>query len=717
MDQSSPPPPGPERIKQRLERERRARREAETIAEATIRELYDSQQEIRLLHAVATAANESSSLAEAMTVALRELCRATGWPAGRVHVVEPRTRRWIDPPVSYAHTRSMLSQLTDDLVVRDPNGVALRDRIVENGRCASLAGLAGRTAPGEPLPLIDAAYACPIRTGGAVLGVLELLSDGPIEPSEQLRPLLRHVGALLGQVIERARGESVLRQSEEQFRTMFENAQIGIYRTTPDGRIVMANPRLLGLLGFGSFEELAARNLELEGFHSRESRERFKEAMERDGQVSGLDTEWLRSDGRPIHLRENAKLVRDPAGTPLFYEGTVEDVSEKARLEAQLLRVQRVESVGALAGGIAHDLNNVLAPMLMGVDLLRRGISEERLLSIIDTIDRNARRGAALVRQVLKFARGSGSERVPIDVAVMARDLAQMLARTFPRAIEIRTQIGDTPAVVLAAPTEIDQVLVNLCINARDAMPSGGVLSLSVERVDVDAAVARAHVGARAGGYFTVTVEDSGVGIPPEALERIFEPFFTTKPLEQGSGLGLSTVYGIVKSHDGFVSVQSELGRGTRFRVHLPVPETELIATTAETPRPIVPGNGELVLLVDDEAAVRDIGRATLEANGYSAITAEDGAVALAAFVEHRARVAVVVLDMSMPVMDGPATIRALRKLSASVPIVTTSGVEGSGGQRHSAHPEVAASLTKPYSTETLLGTLHDVLHAASARD
>jgi nitrogen-specific signal transduction histidine kinase/ActR/RegA family two-component response regulator len=386
------------------------------------------------------------------------------------------------------------------------------------------------------------------------------------------------------------------------------------------------------------------------------------------------------------------------------------DITQRKELERQFLRSQRLESIGTLAGGIAHDLNNMLAPIVMSLDLLKPRLTDEDGREILETISSSAQRSAELVRQVLWFARGVHGERVPVPLAQLVGELERFISDTFPRNILHRMELSADLPEVNGDATQLHQVLLNLCLNARDAMPAGGTLTLRAERVTVDAPYAAMNPGAVPGEYVALRVEDNGTGIPRETLDRIFEPFFTTKEVGKGTGLGLSTTLGIVKSHGGFVQVDSKPGRGSVFTVNLPAHPVGG-QTAGEVPAPVpTHGRGELVLLVDDEESILRISRQALEAFGYRVLTAANGTEALAEFVTHQDEIAVVVTDMMMPEMDGTAVVRALKRMAPKVPVIRSSGLGSSPGGLSMAEDGLGPFLPKPYTAERLLRVLDEVL-------
>lgn len=419
-----------------------------------------------------------------------------------------------------------------------------------------------------------------------------------------------------------------------------------------------------------------------------------------------------RKDGSAIDIEASWSLLRDPDGLPHRILAINTDITERKKLQAQFLRAQRLESIGTLAGGIAHDLNNVLAPILMSIGLLKLGEEDADRLETLTTIEGSARRGADMVRQVLAFARGVEGERLPVDAGRVLKELERILRDTLPRSITVTLEVPRDLWLVTGDPTQVQQVFMNLLVNARDAMPEGGRLTVTAENVTLDAPYAAMTPGSSPGDYVRISVVDTGSGMTPEVLDRVFDPFFTTKGVGEGTGLGLSTASAIVKGHGGFVHVYSEVGAGSTFRVYFPARSEAGAAEAAGDlrPRELHRGRGELILVVDDEAAVRTITQQTLEAFGYRVLTAGDGAEAVATYALRGGEIDLVLTDIMMPIMDGPATIRALMHMNPSVRIVAASGLGGNGGVARAASSGVVHFLPKPYTAEKLLEVLHRVL-------
>ncbi|MDB6072329.1 MAG: sensory box protein, partial [Verrucomicrobiales bacterium] len=387
------------------------------------------------------------------------------------------------------------------------------------------------------------------------------------------------------------------------------------------------------------------------------------------------------------------------------------DLTERRKLEQQFLRAQRMESIGTLAGGIAHDLNNALTPILMSLDLLKRRFPDPDSLDLISLIGTSAQRGADMVRQLLSFARGVEGKRVPVPMAPMLREIEKIANETFLKHITVRTDLPATIWEVLGDPCQLHQILLNLAVNARDAMPAGGTLSLSAENAVLDSHSTGLPFEARPGPYLLIKVGDTGTGMPPDIIERIFDPFFTTKALGHGTGLGLSTTISIIRSHGGFIRVESAVGRGTVFHLHLPA----LTEPAGHSPAPanltaMPRGNGELILVIDDEPLVREISSRTLENHGYQVLLAADGAEGIALFASRQSDIALVLTDMMMPVMDGPAAIAIIRRLHPGMPIIAASGLADQDRIARATTLGIQHFLPKPYTAESLLQLLQNIL-------
>ncbi|MBP1628478.1 MAG: multi-sensor hybrid histidine kinase [Holophagaceae bacterium] len=386
------------------------------------------------------------------------------------------------------------------------------------------------------------------------------------------------------------------------------------------------------------------------------------------------------------------------------------DMTERKQLEKQLFRAQRLDSLGTLAGGVAHDLNNVLSPILLSVETLRKLCPDPKGQRMLSILEGAAQRGRDIVKQILTFARGSDGERTLIDIRHTVRETLSIIQQTFPKSVAVNCEMAQEVWPILGDSTQIHQLILNLCLNARDAMSGGGTLTLRVQGQTLDENYVRLHLDAKVGHYVLISVEDSGHGMTTETLERIFEPFFTTKEVGKGTGLGLSTVHAIIRGHGGFVTCYSEVGRGTTFNIFLPAAEHLDSRVLASIDDPLPQGQGQLVLVVDDENFIREATCQTLESFGYRVQTAADGQEALELYASLGEEVAVVLTDMMMPNLDGTLTIQGLRRLNPTLRIIAASGIHRAPNPEGNPAFEPNAFLAKPFTANTLLKTLHQVL-------
>jgi PAS domain S-box-containing protein len=480
-----------------------------------------------------------------------------------------------------------------------------------------------------------------------------------------------------------------------------------IVRNVSDQRVTFWNSGAERLYGW-SADEAIGRCLGELLFADAKDREEPLEILASTGEFhSGI--KQIAKDGRELIVDSRATLVHNPDGTPRSVLLINTDVTEQKKLETHLLRAQRLESIGTLASGVAHDLNNILTPILMCAEMLRKK-SERDPVPLVSLIEESARRGAGIVKQVLTFARGVEGERVLINATHLIQEMADIAKKTFPKNIEITGRYPENLWSIKGDPTQLHQVLLNLSVNARDAMPKGGSLTIAAENFNVDEHYASMTLGAKAGPYVMLRVSDTGTGMPRPIIDKMFDPFFTTKDMGKGTGLGLSTVLGIVKSHDGFMSIYSEVGSGTTFKIFLPAEISGAVASQSEMSFESLQGNDELILVVDDEPGILRITRLILESNNYRVLTANDAPEALGAIAEHKDVITAVMTDISMPHMDGVALIRAVKKMRPEMIFVASTGHSEETRVSELQSLGVAHFLIKPYDTQQLLNTLRDAL-------
>ena len=470
------------------------------------------------------------------------------------------------------------------------------------------------------------------------------------------------------------------------------------------GLIEWANPAFTHLSGWTAAEAIGRNPGEL--LHSGRHDPAFYKKMWDTilaGKVWQGEVVNRRKDGNYRTEEMTITPLRDPQGRITHFIAIKQDVTEQKHYEAQFRQAQRMEAMGTLAGGIAHDLNNILSPVLLVSGMLKEKLEKESDREMLDMITREAQRGANIIMQLLTFSRGLEGERTAVQPRHIIKELVNLMRETFPREINLQQKLPGALWTVLADPTQLHQVVLNLCVNARDAMPHGGRLVLGASNLMMEEGDPRLESGAKPGPYILVEVQDSGHGIPEKILQNIFEPFFTTKPLGKGTGLGLSTVLGIVKSHGGFVRVQSVVDQGSAFQVFLPaLPET-VVPEAPEILEKTAAGRGQWILVVDDERSLREAAQLVLENHGYRVLVAVNGDDALAVYRQNMTRIKLVLTDLMMPVMNGLTLIRHLRKLNGRLPVIATSGMGEIDQHAELRSLGVAEFLTKPFSGNTLV--------------
>jgi PAS domain S-box-containing protein len=552
-----------------------------------------------------------------------------------------------------------------------------------------------------------------VVNGGAIW-LREQVSIAPAQSREWI------LVGVITDITKRKAIEATLRESENRLVGIIDSVMDAIITTDETGRIVVFN-RAAEEVFRCSAREVIGQSGErfipekLRAAH-REHLRRFTQIDEGGQAIRAVSGSALRANGEEFPIEASVSSTEVDGRRLLTV--ILRDVTERVRaetarkaLEEQVLLTQRLESVGRLAGGIAHDLNNILTPILLGTPLLREVITSAEANETLTAMEISAKRGADIIGQLLAFSRGGGGQRAPVQLTLIVRDMCAIIRETFPKNITTRTDFPPRVWMVTGNSTQLHQVLMNLCVNARDAMSAGGNLSIVLENVELDEEFAARTPGTTPGPHVLLSVTDTGMGIPPEILGKIFDPFFTTKDFGRGTGLGLSTVLGIAKSHGGIVQVTSRIGEGTQFRVYLPAVSGSVVPADSQlTAVPV--GKGELILVVDDEVAVRSITRKILERYHYRVVEAADGREALACFVQNRESIAVVITDLLMPVVDGPSFIRELRRFNPTVPVIAASGYTDGVVFSPEEKEQVQAILAKPYAAAELLICLHELLHS-----
>ncbi len=539
---------------------------------------------------------------------------------------------------------------------------------------------------------------------GTVAGIMVVFFNAPLEETALVQSTLQIFATRASAELDRQLSDARIREQA----SLLDQARDAILVRELDHRITYWNKSAERLYGWTAGEVLG-RSVDTLLYRDSEDFRAACRTVLATGEWLGELQQFAR-DGREITVEGRWTLLRDAAGQPRNILAINTDITEHRQLQQQFLRAQRLESIGTLAGGIAHDLNNVLAPISMSIELLRSEVTSERGRELLATLAGSARRGADMVSQVLSFARGMEGRRVEIHARRLVGDVENIVRDTFPKDITLDIRVPRSLWTLQGDPTQLHQVLINLCVNARDAMPGGGRISISAENLDLDAREAAREPGAKPGAYVRISVEDSGSGIPAQHLEKIFEPFFTTKEVGKGTGLGLPTSLAIIKSHGGFIRAASPAGRGARFDLFLPgLPGTGDTAPD-HGDGPLPRGHGETVLIADDEEFIRRVTGRTLESFGYHVLLAANGDEAVALYRQHHRTISVVITDMMMPGMDGVSVIRALAAFDENVRIIASSGVTGHDARAREAGDYVRHFLPKPCSAETLLKVLKRVI-------
>ena len=521
------------------------------------------------------------------------------------------------------------------------------------------------------------------------------------------RKLIR--GSILD-ITERKLADAALRASEARYRSLVNNATYGIYWVATEGKLLFVNPALVRMLGYDSSAEVLALGSTMGLFCDPKARAAVRNAFFETGRVDAT-VDWKRKDGKTIHVRLNGHDAVDPESGERCIETIVEDVTERQNLEKQLANAQKFEAIGQLAGGIAHDFNNMIGAILGWADIgLEETEAGSRLHRHFEKVHQQGKRAADLTKQLLAFARRQILEPRNVDLNKTVVETLNLLEKILGSNIEIRANLSPELAVVRADPVQMEQVVMNLCINARDAMPQGGSLILDTSNMTYDEQYCASQALARPGSYAMLSVTDSGTGMDAATLDRIFEPFFTTKEVGKGTGLGLATIYGIVRQHNGFVHVYSELGIGSTFRIYLPAAEVAADSPASSEARQPVRGGTETLLIAEDHEGLRHLAVETLSGLGYEVIVANDGEQALAEFKRNRSRIRLILLDVVMPRLSGPEVYERICADSPGFPVVFATGYSADIALLQKAQAGGLTILQKPYAPCDLARKIRETL-------
>jgi PAS domain S-box-containing protein len=502
--------------------------------------------------------------------------------------------------------------------------------------------------------------------------------------------------------------ETLLAESEERYRVLFERSSEAIFIEEPEGDILTANPATAELFGVNAAE---LKHLNITDFYQNpDDRIAFRREVESKGFVKDYPLQMKRKDGTEKLCMLSSSLWKDREGAIIGYLSMLLDVTEHRRLEEQLRQAQKMESIGTLAGGVAHDFNNILTIIQGYSEMVLMDKSQDHpdyadLAAVYDA----AKRGADLVKQLMTFSRKVETDMRPVNLNKEVQTAVKLLSRTIPKMIDVQMRLAPDTRRIKADSGQIEQVILNLAVNAKHAMPDGGTLTIETGNIMLDDAYCKTHAEATPGDYVYLTIEDTGHGIPKDVVDRIFEPFFSTKKQGEGTGLGLAMVYGIVKHHGGHIMCYSEPGVGTAFKIYLPVIEDLAISGEFKI-LPEAPGGSETVLLVDDEEMIRSLGRKMLEQAGYRVLEALTGEEAVEIYRNEGSRIDLVVLDLIMPGMGGRQALAELKNMDPDVRVVIASGYSPDGLAESATETGAAGFITKPFRRHDVLRTVREVL-------
>lgn len=546
---------------------------------------------------------------------------------------------------------------------------------------------------------------------GMTRSVLVLVQDLTAE-RERLILKEKHNQRLLEEIAERRRAEEALRSSEARYRTLFDESRDAVYIAERDGTFIEANQSLMDLTGY-SKDEMAG--LGICDIHvDPEIRERFREEIEKKGSLKDYVIRLKTKDGAEIECIETATLRRGQDGNILGYQGIIRDVTEQRRLEQQLLHSQKMEALGTLAGGMAHDVNNVLQVVLGFTDLLLMSKPSEHVdYAKLQAISKAAQNGRDLVQRILTFSRKVETNFRLVDLNHELKQAESLLNRTVPKMIEIKLHLATDLKKINADPGQIEQILVNLAANAKDAMPQAGRLTIQTKNITIDDDMSRSLPEPSPGAYVLLTVTDTGYGMEKEVLDRVFEPFFTTKKVGEGTGLGLAIVFGIVKKHGGHIVCRSKPGRGTSFDLYFPVSESPP-PTCPEDSRTGPVGGSETIMIVDDDDLVRELGRELLSSVGYAVIVAESGEEALELYRQAQGSISLVILDLIMPGMGGKQCLEELLKIDPAAKVIIASGYPVEGPEQEAFGSLAVGFANKPFNIRQILELVRETLDTPS---
>ena len=551
----------------------------------------------------------------------------------------------------------------------------------------------------------------PLKVGSHTFGALVVQTySKSIRYTDRDKEMLTFVARQLASAVEIKRNEQALRRSEARYRSLVQSSVYGIYRASLQGRFLDVNPALISMLGYASAEEVLLLDPEKEVFANPEEQNRLFEQFRNSGRLDGIEVKWRRRDGSTITVRISGRAVASEDEPADVLEAIAEDVTERRALEEQFRQAQKMEAVGRLAGGVAHDFNNLLMVVSGYAEVILSKLEVDHPLSDkARAIQQAADRATTLTRQLLAFSRKQLLELKVVDVNAIVSDMERLLRPLIGENVELVAKLAPDAGYTRADAGQLEQVLMNLVVNAKDAMPEGGTLTIQTENILIDDSSRPGQTFIRPGSYVMLSVSDTGMGMDKETQSRIFEPFFTTKEKGKGTGLGLSTVYGIVKQSGGYVMVHSESGHGSTFHIYLPQVEGMAEKHAAPAARAAV-GGTETILLVEDEESVRQLVRDTLESKGYKVVDAENGEGGIRAAARHEGKIDLVITDVIMPGMGGREMAEEIVKTRPDAKVLYLSGYAEDAILSESGIENATAFLQKPFTLQNLSRKVREVL-------
>jgi two-component system, cell cycle sensor histidine kinase and response regulator CckA len=674
-----------------------------------------SEQRLTMQYRISRILSESTTIEVATPKILKSVIDTFSWEVGELWLIDASVNalRCVEMVKAQDFDAREFEDVSRQMIF--PSGIGLpgeiwAERRPKWDRDSSNLSNRPRTAIAQKIGL-HSAIGFPILSGNQMLGVFMFNSSRVLEPDTEILQVFSTIGMQIGEFIEHKRADEDVKRNEEKYRTLFEESRDTIFIAEPDGRLIDVNPAGLRLFGYDAADDSSDFHLGRDLYWNPNDRELYLSIIRQRGHVQDYELDMRSKDGKKVVVLINAKAVHDGHGNITMIRGTLRNVTAQKQLEEQFIQVQKLEGIGTLAGGIAHDFNNILGIIMGYLGLLESGNpSPELLKNSLEVMNTAVNRGTNLVKQILTFARQTEILRGPLDVNVMIKEFIKMIKETFPKTITIDFDLDIQLPLILADPTQFHQILLNICVNSRDAMPRGGMMFFKTEKT-AGSALRMIVPEAGADAYLHLRIADTGVGMNKEVKDRVFEPFFTTKEKGKGTGLGLATVYGIVKNHNGFIYIDSEPGKGSVFQLFFPLP-TKMDETTY-TFKPqaeIIAGKNETVFLIEDEELLVELVKSLLEGHNYRVLVAKDGEEAISVYRDNIEKIDLVLTDMDLPKYSGEQIFAIFRELNPDIKLIFASGFIEPEVKTEMFNRGARSFIEKPYRPAELLKSIRDVL-------